>query len=266
MRRKYAKYQGMKIVEHPPLREEVTKRLMDDQSPEAIAGYVRGKKCFPSISKNAIYRFITSVYGRRIESHRRRRRRRHRHTRNPALKDRVFIEQRPHHINERRRVGHAEADFIVSGKTGSGVLLVVADRKTRVVFLERILPVSIPDVHRGFLRIKERFPELRTVTTDNDLLLARHQALAELLNVRIYFCRPYHSWEKGTVENTNKVIRRDIPKGNDLSRYSRYRIMQLEAKLNRRPMRVLRFQTPQEALMTHRLRIQNKKHRHYGVS
>lgn len=260
VRRKYAKYQGMKIVQHDALRNEVVSRLYDDQSPEAIAGYTHRTNPFPSISKNAIYRFVASVYGRRIEAYRmgKRTRRGRRHAKKTTLANRVFIEKRPQRINERKGMGHAEADFIVSGKSGKGILLVVVDRNARTTFLERILPVTIPNVHQGFLRIKKRFPEMKTITTDNDLLFSRHKTLEHLLGVKMYFCRPYHSWEKGTVENTNKVIRRDIPKSSDISQYSKHFIERLEAKLNRRPMKCLGYWTPQEMINAYRKR-RNKK-------
>ena len=114
-------------------------------------------------------------------------------------------------------------------------------------------------MHVAFLKIKARFPEARTLTMDNDILFAKHEELAGLLGVKIYFCHPYHSWEKGTVENANKAIRRDIPKGSDISRYSKHFIEALERKLNRRPMQCLGYRTPQEFLGAHRRR-RNKKH------
>lgn len=261
VRRKYAKYQGMKIVEHDRLRNEITERLYDDQSPEAIAGYVRRLRILPSVSKNAIYRFIASVYGRRIEAYRRRKRTRcyRRHANTRTLVNRQFIDQRPHYIEQRRHIGDTEADFVVSGKNGRGILLVVVDRRSRVTFLERIVSVTIERVHRAFARIKKRFPEMRTVTTDNDILFQQHERLALMLGVRIFFCHPYHSWEKGTVEHTNKVIRHDIPKGSDLSRYSPYVIESLEHKLNRRPMKCLGYRSPCEVLMTYRKRVRKQK-------
>lgn len=257
VRRKYAKYQGMKIVEHTQLREFVEELLYDDQSPENIAGRVRTQaKRLPTISKDGVYRFIRSVYGRKIESHRnaRKQRARRRRARSRSLFNRTFIDQRPKHIQARLRTGDSEADFIVSGKTGRGILLVVVDRKLRATFIERILDVSVLNVHRAFLHIQERFPELHTITTDNDILFRDHQKLAALLGVRIYFCRPYHSWEKGTVENTNGVIRKDIPKGANISRYSKRFIQKLEDKLNRRILKCLQYKTPAEALAAVRKR------------
>ncbi len=269
VRRKYARYQGKKIIHHDALRKEVTARLYDDQSPEAISGYIAGyRKNLPSVSKDSIYRFIKSVYGRRIETHRflRRQRRRRRRTPSAFLLNRTFIDQRPRNINTRKQIGNAEADFIVSGKTGQGILLVVVDRKSRVSFLERITKSTIQNVHAAFSRIKSRFPELRTLTMDNDILFARHDELAKLLQVKIYFCHPYHSWEKGTVENTNKVIRREIPKGSSILRYSKLFIERIEQKLNRRPMKCIEYQTPQEVLDMYRDLQRNKKHAHERCS
>lgn len=256
-RRKQSKYQGMKIVEHSDLRKFVEEMLYDDQSPANIAGRIkRHEKHLPTISKDSIYRFIESVYGRRIESHRKKRKKkpsRHR-GRLMALSDRTFIDERPMHINARMRVGDVEADFIVSGKSGRGILLVVVDRKLRVAFIEQILEVSISNMHQAFLRIQQRFPEMRTITTDNDILFRHHTLLSKLLGVRIYFCHPYHSWEKGTVENANGVIRDDIPKGSDISRYSKRFIQGVEDKLNRRILECLDYLTPAEALVQVRKR------------
>ena len=241
----------MKIVGNKRLRKFVHKHLYDDQSPRAISGRLKHKtKKLNYISKSAIHNYIQSVYGRRLEAHRKKRKQRRRKKRPKygKLDGRPFIDKRPKYIDKRRRLGDAEADFIVSGKRGKGILLVVVDRKTRISFLERIIAINIPNVHKAFLKIKQRFPDMLTVTTDNDILLQKHKALEALLKVKIYFCHPYHSWEKGTVENTNKYIRRDIPKGSNISSYSRSFIHKLEQKLNRRIMECLKFKTPAEAL------------------
>lgn len=256
-RRKDAKYQGMKVSGHRGLRQYVDNHLYDDLSPEAIAGRVRRhEKQLPSISKNSIRRYIESAYGGKVAwyriTQRKKRRWRKKRVKVAQLADRVFIDKRPRYIQQRKRVGDAEADFILSGKSGHGVLLTLACRKIRVSFIEEILKVTIQNVHRAFQRIKQRFPELASISTDNDILLQKHKELEVLLGVNIYFCHPYHSWEKGTIENTNKYIRKDIPKGSDISKYSKQYIKKLEAKLNRRFMQVLNYKTPQEMLEVHR--------------
>ncbi len=219
--RKYAKQEGMKIAQHAELRAFVERDLFADQSPVGIAGRLKKhERALPSVSKNTIYRYIESPYGRKIEHHRNKRRekRRRGRPRSKPWANRVFIDQRPEHINARWKVGHAEGDFIVSGKSGKGILFVLVDRKLRVSFLEQILQPSQAAVTRACTRIKKRYPEWKTMTTDNDVLFRHHQELEKVLGVRIFFCFPYHSWEKGTVENTNKVIRRYVPKSSDVSR------------------------------------------------
>jgi IS30 family transposase len=271
VRRKYAHYQGKKITDHPKLKQEIVSRLKDGQRPGNIARRItRREKHLPSISKDAIYRWLGSTYGAPTATwlllHRKKKWRRGRGLQK-KLEGRKFIEKRPHIAEIRGRVGDVEFDFIVSGKSGKGILLTVVDRKIRKTFIEKILPVSIKNFEQAFLRIKKRFPEMRTATTDNDLLLQHHRRLEKLLNVKIYFCHPYHSWEKGSIEHVNGVIREDIPKGSDISKYSKRFIRKIEEKINRRPMECLNSFTPDEMLAKHRKRKQNiKKHRRGGVS
>ena len=140
-----------------------------------------------------------------------------------------------------------EGDFIVSGKSGQGIVLGLRDRKIRKNLLERILPVSVYLVERALLRIKKRYPELQTITFDNDLLLLEHKRLERKLNVKIYFCDPYAPWQKPSIENLNKTLRRYIPKSSDISKYSRRYIKKLESKMNRKFMDCLNSLTPDEA-------------------
>ena len=250
----------MHIVSNKETKKFVDGLLLDDVSPEAIAGRIASQeKEIIGISKDSIYRYIRSVYGRKIEVYRakKKQRRRKRIVIHPSIADRVFIDKRPKYINARQRVGDCEGDFVVSGRGGSGILLVVVDRRLRIAFLELILLVSIASVHTAFIRIKQRFPEMKSLTLDNDILFRKHRELATLLGVDIYFCHPYHSWEKGTVENTNKYIRRDIPKGTNLSKLTPSFIASLEQKLNRRPMKCLGYNTPRERLDAYR---HKKKH------
>lgn len=236
----------MKIVSSRRLRNFVEEKLYDDQSPKAIAGRLKHEnKRIKYVSKNGIYSFIHSVHGRRIEWHRKKQKQRQKRlARHTKLSGRTFIDKRPKYIDKRQRLGNVESDFIVSGKSGKGVLLVVVDRKTRASFLEKISAVTIANVHEAFLKIKQRFPELKTITTDNDLLLQKHEELGALLKVKIYFCHPYHSWEKGTVENTNKCIRKYLPKSSNISSYSRSFFYNLAKRLNRRIMECLKYLTP----------------------
>lgn len=251
----------MHIVSDRKLQDYVESELYHDQSPGAIAGRLNQRSSrLTTVSKDTIYRYIKSVYGRKIEYYRNqlRSRRRRKKPRTKPWSDRTFINMRPKIINKRRRVGDAEGDFVVSGKSGKGILLVVVDRKSRVTFLELILKPSQVAVTRSCLRIKRRYPEWKTMTFDNDILLQHHHSLAVKLGIKIYFCFPGHAWEKAQVENTNRYIRRYVPKGSNISRFLPGAIKKLEAWLNRRYLKVLNYATPQEILDVHR---KLKKHR-----
>lgn len=241
--------EGKKIALDKTLREFVEKGMMDDQSPEAIEGrikYVETK--LERTSAFAIRRFIKSPYGRKIEAHRLKVFKKKRHTRpSKAIMDgKRMISKRPKRINDRKGLGHMEGDFIVSGKSGKGIILALVDRRVRKSLLERILPVSIANVERALVRMKKRYSEMKSVTFDNDLLLLEHKRLEKKLNSTIYFCHPRSPWEKPSVEHLNKILRRYVPKSSDISQYSKYFIKKLEEKVNRRFMECLGFLTPDE--------------------
>lgn len=229
--------------------------LSDGQSAEAVAGRLKyQEKYLPYASKDTIYRYIKSPYGKLIGIRWKKRIKPKKSRKVTKLENRTFIDKRPKIIEKRIRVGDLEADFIISGRNGKGVLLVAVCRKLRVAFLELILDVFIDEIHSAFERIKKRLPEMKTLTLDNDILFKMHKVLERLLNVKIYFCHPYHSWEKGGVENANMEIRKFIPKGSDLSRYDEEFIQAVETHLNGRYMKCLRFATPEEKLNEFRLK------------
>lgn len=244
---------------HDALRARVEELLRAGRSPESIAGRISTReKHLPAISGDSIVRFLKSVYGRKIESARlqqkAKRKWRKKRKKVTQLTDRTFIDARPAIINRRGRVGDAEVDFVLSGRDGTGILLTVADRKLRISFIEQILTVTIRDVEEACRRVKRRYPEWHTMTTDNDLLWQHHQRLESLLGVTIFFCHPYHSWEKGTIENINGEVRKDIPKGSNISTYAPRAVCKVEDRLNGRFMECLAFATPAEALADHRKR------------
>ena len=269
VRRWQSKYQAMKIVGNRKLRDFVEEKLLRGDSPVNVSGRIgKHERDLANISKNSIYRYIESPYGRRIEAYRNKKksRRRYRRPKSEKLSERTFIDKRPKHINTRKRIGDAEMDFILSGKSGRGMLLVVVDRKSRLPFLEKILPVSIPEIHRALRRIKKRFPEWKTMTADNDILFRHHKKLEKILSIKIYFCHQYHSWEKGTIEKVNREIRKDIPKGSNILKYSRQFIRSIEEKLQTKIYRVLNYRTPLEVLNKYRKRKNTANSQQVGCS
>lgn len=259
LRRQQSKFQGMKVVADKALWDFVETELFKHQSPSAVAGRLAtGLDGLPYASKNSIYRFIESVHGRKIEYARallkKQTKAKKRQPKSQRLQDRTFIDQRPEVITNRERIGDLEADFIVPGKSGSGALLSTVDRKIRYGFIRKILPVTILNVEQAFLDIQQHFPELTSITIDNDILLRYHKRLERLLGVPIYFTEPYSSWQKGSIENYNKQVRKYVPKGADISQYSPEYLHMTESRLNDRFMKVLGYKTPKECLDEHRLK------------
>jgi len=257
VRRKYRRIRSNTIAEHPNLRKTIEDYLMDDQSPEMISGRLKKHlKDVPSVSDRTIRKYVRSPYGRRIEAHRNKIFKKKRGKRKPRFEitDKRMIDKRPLYIKTKKRIGDAEGDFIASGRDGEGLLLVITDRKSRAAFLEKIFPVSIRCVENAFRRIKKRFSELKTVTLDNDILFIHHKKLEKKFNIKIYFCHKHSPWEKPLVENRNKLIRKYIPKGSDISQRTRRFIQKLEEKLQRRIMKYLNYKLPKEILEKHRKR------------
>lgn len=248
MRRKYGRAVGRIIALSRELDRFVRKHLFDDQSPEAISGRLRKIEKIEYASASAVRRYIKSVYGRLIEAHRAKifKKRRRRGGKKASLKDKRMINKRPWFINKRRGMGHFEGDFIVSGKSGKGMLLTLVDRKTRKSLIEKILPVSVRNVEQALVRMKKRYLETQTITFDNDILLLEHRRLEKKLGIKIYFCHPRSPWEKPSIENLNRFVRRYIPKGSNISKCSRPYIKSLEDKANRRFMECLGYLTPDE--------------------
>lgn len=264
VRRKAAKFQGKKIVRHQKLQDFIDASLMNWQSPQAISGRLKARlePELPYVSRDTIETYIKSVHGRMIEHQlnllkagQKRRGRRKRPVTLPPGDEKTYIDDRPIDIQNREQVGDLEVDFIVSGKTGKGYCLTAADRKLRLGFIRKVLPVSVGNTLRALQDIQCVFPELRSITTDNDILFRYHRQLEKALGVKFYFCHPYSSWEKGSIENFNGQARKYIRKGSDISQYSEEYIRQTEAKLNRRYMQVLGYMTPNEALREYRGKI-----------
>lgn len=250
-RRRDSKYQGMKIVQRPKLQEYVETKVRLGWSPELIAGRIKEiDSHIPYVSHRGIYKFIYSVYGRRIESYLVRKDK-HPKTKSYSsekLTDRVFIDERPKIIDNQGRFGDWEGDLIVSGKYGKGVLLVLYERKSCYVLIKRLMTTSPDVINEAFRRLTGNILCMNSMTLDNDLAFRKHPELSEKLGANIFFCHPYHSWEKGGVESVNGMIRRYIKKGSDISQYEDDYIHEVQEKLNDRPRKRLKYKTPNEIM------------------
>jgi len=251
LKRKYSKYQGMKIARDRELRGYVEGKLKQDWSPEQISGRLREVDTHIKYAGfKGIYKFLYSPYGRQLEKHLRHRRNKRKGCRNKAFKleNRAFIDQRPDIINNRARYGDWEGDFIVSGKLGKGLLLVLYERRSKYVIIKRIMTRNCNAINQYIHDMLGIFICFHSLTIDNDIYFRKHEELSNLLGVPVYFCHPYHSWEKGGVENINKLIRQYIPKRSDISKYTDEYIKEIEVKLNSRPRKGLGYKTPLEIM------------------
>jgi IS30 family transposase len=248
-----ARHQHLKVALHDGLRTYVQEKLKCFWSPEGIAGRLTHvEKHLPSLGKDAIYAFVGSVYGRPYESYLwyRGKRRKPRVPRS-HLEDRTFIDDRPKNVANRRFFGDWEADFIVSGKRGSGALLVLVERKSRYVIIVKLFDRKVATINFILERLIGAQLHVRTVTIDNDVCFRHHKQMSEILGAPIFFCHPYHSWEKGQVEKMNQLIRRFIPKGTNIAKVSEKKIAWVQEILNGRPYKCLGFYTPAEVAAEH---------------
>lgn len=249
--RKYSKVQNLKVATNIELREYVEIQIRDDQSPAAISGRIKNVEThLQKTSTKAIYKFVYSVYGRQIEQHLYqnavKKRGGPKRGTSITIDGRISIEKRPKSVLAREEFGHYEADFIVSGKDGKGVLLVIVERKTRYPFLMYLEKRDTLTVNLAIEKLLHGL-DVKSLTIDNDISFQKHEALSELLDAVVYFCHSFASHEKGTIENRNKAIRRYVKKKSDLSKYSLSHFEMVQDKLRTRFMECLGFKTPKEA-------------------
>lgn len=250
MRRKNSKIQCLKVAADKDLRYFVTRSIEDDQSPEGISGRLKCvEKNIKYASTKAIYKFVHSIYGRQIEKHLYsksvKKKGGPKRGQSVSIDGRIMIDKRPKRIEKRVEFGHYELDFIESGKDGKGSLLVLVERKTRYPFIEYLKDRDTKTVNNTIDNLLLGLP-IKSITADNDLSLQKHKELSELLNTIVFFCHPQSPYEKGTVENRNKAIRRYAPRRSDLSKYRESHFKMIEGKLRNKFMKCLNYKTPKE--------------------
>ena len=239
-------------MDDPRLWSYVRDKLERRWSPEQIAGRSRFEfRRQPAlwISRGAIYNWIKE----RAPAWREwlRRRGRPPETRG-KLSDCVRIDGRPDVINRRRRYGDWEGDTIV-GSGRRSALVTLVDRKSGYTRLGRANDLKARTTRRVIVRRMQDLPATlrRSVTFDNGKEFAEHQRVSQTLQWETYFALPYKSWQRGTNENTNGLIRDYFPKGTDFRRISHQAVARVEHLLNERPRKRLGYRTPTEVLARH---------------
>lgn len=170
-----------------------------------------------------------------------------------TIKGQTSITERPDVVEERTRLGDIEVDLMM-GQAHKSALLVLTDRATLLTALEKVTSRKASGIADRICERLERLPSafIKTLTFDNDKAFARHQQVADRLEVDTYFTRPYTSQDKGTVENRIGVIRRFFPKGTDLRQVDHERIKTVEQYLNFRPIRKFDYLNPIQQTLKHR--------------
>ena len=162
------------------------------------------------------------------------------------------IEERPAGINDRSEFGHWEADLVIgSKKSDDDALLTLIERKTREYLMVRVPGKDPEGVMSAIKDLRSQYSEhwdevFRSITTDNGSEFSMLSGLEDLSGTRVYFAHPYSSWEKGSVERHNGMIRRFIRKGNRIDSYTDEQISQIELWCNGLPRRLLAYYTPDE--------------------
>jgi len=269
LRRQNSKLQCMKVVMDTDLKKFVTENILSDQSPEGISGRLKKvEKHIQYASTKAIYKFVESPHGRRIEKHLYSKAV---HKKGGIKRDtpitidgRTMIDERPKKVEKRLEFGHYEGDFIESGKDGKGSLLVIVERKARYPFLQYLEDRTTKNVNNAIRKILQGLP-IESLTIDNDISFQKHKEFSKLIETEIFFCHPQSPYEKGTIENRNKAIRRYVKKKTDLSTISKETFSFVEEKLRNKYMKCLNYRTPKEVFERELKKNEMKKTASCGI-
>jgi IS30 family transposase len=243
-------------LKDPMIKRYVVSKLKEGWAPEQIAGRLPQAYLSLSISHEAIYQFIYDKATRKRinlaaylpRAHKKRKffGQGHHHS-GCRIPRRVPLNKRPKYIEKRRQPGHWESDTMVS-RQSKEALAVSLERSSRLLRISKLSAKESSRLVMALSRQLKRYPQQlrRTITYDNGSENVEHQKINRRLGTKSYFCTPFHSWEKGSVENGIGLIRRYLPKKTNFAIISRNRIRKIENRLNNRPRKCLNYKTPSE--------------------
>ena len=232
---------------------EIEQCLKRHWSPETIAG-VRKREGRTCVSVEWMYHIIRQdkARGGKLYTclpHHLKHRKRPVGSRIP-IKDRVSIDERPAVVDAKTRFGDWEMDTII-GKDGKGAIVTLIELTTKKLLMAKSPKgKNAKAVARLVVQMLRPFERhVLSITTDNGTEFAEHKYIAKMLHTKVFFAHPYSSWEKGLVENTNKLIRQYIPNGTDFSTLSDDYILHVQTELNLRPRKLLNFSSPKQKFL-----------------
>jgi IS30 family transposase len=235
---------------HPWVKKEIVELIKQDWSPQQIEGRLKLENK-PYVSHETIYKIIRKDKdeGGILYKHTRHKLK---HRKRPvgkkiSIKNRVTIDQRPEIVNARQRFGDWEIDTIV-GKNNKGAIVTLVERKTAFMMMEKLRKgKNAKELSKVVTRLLMAYTRhVHTITGDNGTEFADHQTIAKMLKTKFFFTHPYASWEKGLIENTNKLVRQYISKKTNLCDINEQLIKEIQYKINNRPREKLNFYSPKE--------------------
>jgi IS30 family transposase len=247
-------------LDDPLLQGYIIRKLGDHWSPEQIAGRLKYKGSTITITHETIYTFLyaSPLKHERLweflrRGHKKRERwfdRRVHCKKRMIIQGKVAITERPVEAQIRSKVGHWETDLMEGTKKTHHVVSVTAERRSGAFMMDKLSSKESKEKMEAMVSRMERIPIhiRKTMTFDNGTENAEHRRL-HALNMDTYFCAPYHSWEKGTVENTIGLVREYLPKGMDLTNVTQQELMIIGTAINDRPRKRLGYRTPNEVLL-----------------
>jgi IS30 family transposase len=249
-----------KLATHDALRHVVVAKLQLEWSPQQISGWL--KRSYPhdealQVSHETIYRSLyvqaRGALKKELMEHLRTRRaiRRSRHAtmkgkRVGQIPDAVSISERPASAEDRAVPGHWEGDLLCGSKNSFIVTLV--ERHSRYVMLAKVSNRETQTVVTALIRQARKLPDelYKSLTWDRGKELADHRRFTMETDVAVYFCDPQSPWQRGSNENTNRLLRQYFPRGTDLAPHSQAELNRIARRLNERPRKTLDFATPAE--------------------
>jgi IS30 family transposase len=244
-RKKNSKLQWKKIDENKELKNFIVEKLERHWNPDEISGYMKRKKMKMFVSKNTIYRWLYSPRGQQychlLYSKRYTKKKRVKKTERVMIPKRVSIDKRFLGADNRTRFGHWEDDTVVSRKGCSGGLSVGCERKARLVVARKVVSMSSSEHMEAIQKQISSYKTL-SITFDNGIENKQHTSLG----VPTFFCEPYSSWQKGGVENANKMLRHFFPKGTNFREVSQKQVDEAVSFINNKPRKILGYKTALE--------------------
>jgi IS30 family transposase len=234
------------------LRRYIWKMIRKGYSPEIIAFKATEKNPHWNTNHETIYQWIYAeqkdLIPFLVHAHKKRRKRGSaKQKRCAKVPNRTMIEHRPDYINLRKRIGDWETDTIISRQSKDSVMI-LANRRSRKVILKKLCQKTALEMHKSHVKsLKDFPPHIRnSITHDNGTENSLHELTNEILGTKSFFCNPYHSWEKGTVENLIGIVRRFYPKKTDWKYVTQWDLNKVANFINNRPMKCLGFKSPNQ--------------------